>query len=594
MARDGMASACESDEVLLQLLDRNGFILGVNPSWTAVLGFPAKDCVGRAAEEFLDPDAAPGFRTFLADLARPGAPPYHHVVLRDREGLAVSAVLSGRVMADGTIACEIWTLDGLARTMERARRQAARDRAEAAVMRTVSAVTDLLARTRSVGEFLRELGLLLEVVSGTGRVHVEASSGCAPWMLPLAEGLRAHYGEVRKTGGAILSAAQLAAISPVLGDVFGDAPVMALWAADETMPAGRRHIVAALPKDGALQDSWSHHVGLFAQAVGNALSCLTAWETQAQMLRQAHVQSVTDPLMRIFNRYKLEETLAAEAQRASRYGTWFSVIIADIDHFKAVNDTYGHPVGDTVLEEIADELRSHTRTTDVLGRWGGEEFLAILPMTGLAEAIATAERLRRNVAQHAFAIGAPVTASVGVAACLSADGWDDWFRRTDAALYRAKNGGRNLTRADAVMIADAATGESPWIYQLVWRNAYLCGQPEIDSQHRDLFDGANRLLALGTAKAHAAEIDAAISAFLDHIRRHFADEERILKAADFAGAATHAATHAELMDRAETLLESYRSGGLDAAAIFHFVIHELFAQHILLDDHAFAEAFAES
>lgn len=443
MARDGMTPACEGDEVLLQLLDREGSILGVNPVWTAVLGFPAADCVGRPAAEFLDPAAAAGFRRFLEALPAPGATPYHHLVLRDREGQSVSAVLSARILDTGEIACEIWTLDGFARSMDRARRQAARDRAEAAVMRTVSAVTDLLTRTRTVAEFLRELGLLLEVVSGTGRVHVETADGPPPWMRPLAEGVRARYGEVRKTGGAILPPAQLAAIAPLLGDVFGDAPVMALWIADTTMPRGRRHVVAALPRDGAQQDSWSLHVGLFAQAVGNAISCLNTWETQARMLRQAHTQSVTDPLMRIFNRYKLEETLAAEDRRARRYGTWFSVIIADIDHFKAVNDTYGHPVGDAVLEEIAAELRAHTRATDVLGRWGGEEIMIVCVHTRQDVAVGLAELLRRRIAARRFAGIAGLTVSFGVASFAEGDTASEVVARADAALYAAKREGRN-------------------------------------------------------------------------------------------------------------------------------------------------------
>ena len=88
------------------------------------------------------------------------------------------------------------------------------------------------------------------------------------------------------------------------------------------------------------------------------------------MLSTVHVRSVTDPLTRVFNRYKLEESLSSEERRARRYGSWFSVIMADIDHFKRVNDTHGHPVGDRVLEEVATRMQTSTRSTDVVGRWG--------------------------------------------------------------------------------------------------------------------------------------------------------------------------------------------------------------------------------
>lgn len=443
MAQASVIPAHEGDEVLLQLLDRNGFILGINPAWISVLGLASEDCVGRAAREFVAEPDRPGYLSFLANLGAPGASPYHHAELLGRPGLTVSAVISGRKLGDGGIACEIWTLDGLAHTMERARRQAARDRAEAAVMRTVSAVSDLLVRTRSVGAFLRELRLLLEVVSGTGRVHMEAADKRAPWMLPLAAALRARFGETRATDGALLTVDQLAAISPALPDTFGDTAVMVLWVADETLAEGRRHIVAALPKDGALRESWGAHVGLFAQAVGNALSCLAAWETQARLLQEAHAQSVTDPLMRIFNRYKLEETLAAEEQRARRYGTWFSVVIADIDHFKVVNDTYGHPVGDVVLAEIADELRTHLRTTDILGRWGGEEIMIVCIHTRQEVAVGLAELLRRRIAARRFAGIAGLTVSFGVASFEDGDTAAEVVARADAALYAAKGEGRN-------------------------------------------------------------------------------------------------------------------------------------------------------
>ena len=446
MARYGSSNAHDGDEVLLLLLDTDGAISGVNPAWTDALGFTAEETVGRPAVAFVDPAHALPLTAFLQSLEEPDAEKFLHVVLCGKAGEALGAILSARVLSaedQGGIGCEILTLDGMARAMDRARRQAARDRADAAAMRTISTVTDILARTRSIPDFLRDLGLLLEAVSGTGRAYVESLSPDMPWIAPFRAAIAARHGASRDTGGTILAPQDLEAIAPSLARCFGDRAAMALWIADDSAPGGRRHIVAALARDRVQQDAWAQHVQSFANALGNALSCLNAWEQQAVQLRKAHTQSVTDPLTRIFNRYKLEETLAAEELRASRYGTGFSVIMADIDHFKAVNDSFGHPTGDIVLEEIAAELRGHTRTTDILGRWGGEEFLIICVHTRIEVAIGLAELLKRRIAQRRFANIGGLTVSFGVAAFAPGDTANAVVARADAALYAAKRGGRN-------------------------------------------------------------------------------------------------------------------------------------------------------
>ncbi len=446
MAKDGSSNAHDGDEVLLLLLDQDGTIRAVNAAWSAALGVREEDAVGKPASLFVDPGSETSLAAHLADLDDPAAPKFVHVMLRGTLGESLSAILSAHPLPDeqnGGIGCEILTLDAMARTMERTRREAARDRAEAAVMRTISSVTDILARTRCAPDFLRDLGLLLETESGSSRIYIESLSPPAPWSGALCAALDARAGAARVSGGVILAQADLAAIAPELADAFGYRPVMALWVVDDGAPAARRHIVATLARDRAQQESWGRHVGVFAEALGSALSCLNAWEQQASQLLKAHTQSVTDPLTRIYNRYKLEETLAAEERRACRYGTGFSVIMADIDHFKAVNDSFGHPTGDTVLEEIAAELRGHTRTTDVLGRWGGEEFLIICVHTRIEVAVGLAELLKRRIAQRRFGNIGGLTVSFGVAAFEPGDTANAVVARADAALYAAKRGGRN-------------------------------------------------------------------------------------------------------------------------------------------------------
>jgi len=153
--------------------------------------------------------------------------------------------------------------------------------------------------------------------------------------------------------------------------------------------------------------------------------------------------AVTDQLTGLHNRLRLDQALREERQRHSRHGASFGVLMVDVDHFKAVNDSYGHPVGDQVLIGIAGILQHNSREVDVVGRWGGEEFLVICRETGIDGAMALAEKLRQSVHAHVFEAVGRKSISIGVAVYRAAEGLTDILARADAALYRAKLGGRN-------------------------------------------------------------------------------------------------------------------------------------------------------
>ncbi|MGD2116985.1 MAG: diguanylate cyclase [Chromatiales bacterium] len=153
--------------------------------------------------------------------------------------------------------------------------------------------------------------------------------------------------------------------------------------------------------------------------------------------------SITDPLTQIYNRLKLDESLRNEIGRARRYSHALSIILFDVDHFKQVNDTYGHQTGDDVLVEIATVVKQTIRNIDVAGRWGGEEFLVICPETGQQGASELAERLRVAIAGHEFAEAGHIYCSFGVATATQDLSHDEFLAEADAALYRAKKTGRN-------------------------------------------------------------------------------------------------------------------------------------------------------
>ncbi len=182
---------------------------------------------------------------------------------------------------------------------------------------------------------------------------------------------------------------------------------------------------------------------------------------------QAFLAAIIDPLTGLYNRGYCQEHLRSELKRAERYGGSFALLMLDLDHFKEVNDTFGHPTGDAVLREIARRLGQATRASDLVARYGGEEFVIILPSTGPDEALQAADKIRalvRGAPVHAPTnCGAglaalSVTVSVGVACC-PADALDaeELVRRADQALYAAKQSGRD--RVASVRTA-ATTGRA--------------------------------------------------------------------------------------------------------------------------------------
>jgi diguanylate cyclase (GGDEF)-like protein len=175
---------------------------------------------------------------------------------------------------------------------------------------------------------------------------------------------------------------------------------------------------------------------------------LAGGNVEAEYHEEIHRLAVLDPLTGAYNRRSLDDFLAREVERARRHRRPLAVALFDIDHFRAVNETFGHRGGDVTLKDVADRLRAQTRKDEFFARYGGEEFATVLPETDLEGAVVYAERARRAVADAPFAFeGRPYTVTVSggvgvlpVGAELSAA---DLFQRADGRLYQAKREGRN-------------------------------------------------------------------------------------------------------------------------------------------------------
>jgi len=188
------------------------------------------------------------------------------------------------------------------------------------------------------------------------------------------------------------------------------------------------------------------------QALARALAEL---EQKNQQLEQANQRITelarTDTLTGVFNRRHFDELFATEVMRARRLGTSLTAMMVDLDHFKSINDQYGHGVGDAVLAAVGPALQSSSRAHDVVARYGGEEFVLLLPETSLEEGLHYAERLRQLIADLTVnECDQPITASFGVARLTEGEESAELLQRADAALYRAKDAGRNRVEADTL------------------------------------------------------------------------------------------------------------------------------------------------
>jgi diguanylate cyclase (GGDEF)-like protein/hemerythrin-like metal-binding protein len=322
-----------------------------------------------------------------------------------------------------------------------------------------------------------------------------------------------------------------------------------------------------------------------------------ATEDANSSLQQALIElekaASTDRLTGAWNRRRFEESILPEIALAHRLRRPVALIMFDLDHFKRVNDTYGHGVGDTVLVDTAQIIRLHLRASDALIRWGGEEFLVMAAGTREDGALALAEKLRAAVANHAFPAVGQVTMSLGVSEYGVGEGLSDWIERTDQALYLAKNQGRNrMVAADPATQTQAAAQPEHTLLELTWEDGYACGHPLIDSQHERLFRLAGSLLTAVTEEGPITEVSLRMETLLAHTAQHFRDEEAVLHGLGYPELETHRIVHAALLTKARRIQRDVLMGQLDFGQLLAFLAMDLVKGHILGEDRNYFELFA--
>ncbi|MBU1247178.1 MAG: diguanylate cyclase [Proteobacteria bacterium] len=312
-----------------------------------------------------------------------------------------------------------------------------------------------------------------------------------------------------------------------------------------------------------------------------------------QLEKQLTTIATEDFLTKVFNRRYFFEHVSRELTRGDRFHEPQALMMLDIDHFKKVNDTHGHDVGDEVLKAMAKCCKDTLRGFDVFGRIGGEEFAAFLINTDAELAGMIAERIRskiENLVVHTAEGEIRFTISIGLTAFVGGKkSIEDRLKQADKELYKAKNNGRNRVQCNIEIpaINAASTRMKTSFFRLTWKKEYQCGNNIIDGQHMQLFDISNNLLTAIITGLPVHEVETIANELVTHSEKHFHDEEAIFRSAAFPEADAHVIIHNNLLNEMRSLVKKYHLEQLSVGELFEYLAVKIVAGHLLSEDRDF-------
>jgi diguanylate cyclase (GGDEF)-like protein/hemerythrin-like metal-binding protein len=296
----------------------------------------------------------------------------------------------------------------------------------------------------------------------------------------------------------------------------------------------------------------------------------------------------TDALTGAWNRRLFSEQATREHERAARQGLPLSLMLLDLDRFKHINDTWGHAEGDRVLQQVAQCILRILRKTDALARWGGEEFIILLPDTGLEQAAMLAERVRARIEEEQSPNGPQITTSIGVATYTPPESHDQWVARADAAMYRAKRLGRNRVEIDqpgpASPFVSAGTETPP---PGKWHEQLSSGHVSLDAQHQGLLEDSHQLYESLQDGTDTERIRNAMEILLKGIAQHCHEEEQLMKRIAYPDFHAHASRHHALLQQAVERVRLFQTDRMSLSEVVLFLTQELVEKHILDEDRLF-------
>lgn len=316
------------------------------------------------------------------------------------------------------------------------------------------------------------------------------------------------------------------------------------------------------------------------------VSCLKQFKINKENENKSKIlfeMATKDVLTGAYNRNYFTDAFDKKASEARRTGNPFSIILLDVDHFKSINDQYGHLKGDYILKEIASILKENLRESDVVCRWGGEEFIVLCLNTDLEKANIVSEKLRRAVERQRFKGVYRITVSVGVTEWNKDDKRDTVLKRVDNSLYLAKLTGRNkVVSEEGIEILQDGKPIS-----IEWGPFFRSGHALLDLEHRTLIGLVNEIINNSLTKDDEYICHALFDKLIEDVSLHFKNEEKLLEAVGYSNLIYHKELHEKLINETRIVREKLQKRELSSLEAARQIVQDLVVGHIVKDDFDF-------
>jgi diguanylate cyclase (GGDEF)-like protein/PAS domain S-box-containing protein len=454
-----------SERTLYQSLDEQGNILEVNGAWLEYLGYEEEEVLGKFFGDFIDKESAEQFEVNFLHLIKEGFATNIRFFIKKKNGTYVDISLNAVAIYEAggkfkKTSCELTHIGLLMRLQENIEKSLENEKYLKSLVTTHVHIISAIVNASSSEKFLSEVCnafrensayelIFIALLKNQNKLTVAAQSlhstiNVAQIMGETfemdANGTCTTCRTVKENKIIIVDNIQK------LGDFklkesFVDANIESVISVPLVLKSSHQlmgAITLTFQQSHVFQKDELEFFHNISETIAFGLQTIKDKKEKENLLLALHRQATTDALTLCANRHKGKEFLQEELKRAQRYGRDLALIFFDIDDFKKINDYYGHDVGDKVLVEVANCVKEYKRSSDVGVRWGGEEFLVILPESNVEGAVVLAEKLRTAFKALKFEGAFSVTASFGVVGFNKKEDWDTLVKRADDLMYAAK------------------------------------------------------------------------------------------------------------------------------------------------------------
>ena len=432
---------------IVQSLDVNGNILAVSPKWLEETGYTADEVLGHFFGEFLDEECIDNVGKNFPHLKDYGFVDNVPLILRRKDGVLVYVALNGTSKYDENgnferTYCELRTLDYYMNSTNAIQKLLEQERLSNSILNIKSNITSLVLSDITFDDLMKSVKEILSApveVEECEIIYVLVNENDDTKKKEL-RALADRYELTREKNTLLFSKDELSNSYSLNEDTES---FLLAKVHNSISNIDDFYIGIELNIAGEFAQKWEQELSAIASNLELVVNNIFLNQEKSRLIQELENLSVTDKLTQLYNRLKIDEELSVHMKTYKRYGTDCSLILIDIDDFKKINDKHGHLLGDETLKLLAKTLVNNTRDVDVVGRWGGEEFLIICPNTSGENAKKLAEKLRKSVEEQDFKHNERVTISLGVSSFTKDLDIEQIVDKADQALYQSKIDGKN-------------------------------------------------------------------------------------------------------------------------------------------------------